>query len=254
MDSITKFESIDYANTFAKKINVMHELVKSVLPGQLKEGEVIIDLGGGPGMGARIIEELGIKTTLINIEPSTTIYDVPRLSLVKYIPLKMTFKEALDAQMPCIASCLLMVSSEHEIALCNGGTANENKKIFLEDLNKFIHKNLKKNGSLVFGFPNYRKGASKTAINRQRRLTESILGHSHPPEELFTVDEFSEAFGARPDVFIQKPMNLASEDPEETILMANVVIFKMKNHKSYFDVDDIIHASVNHDRICQNYD
>ena len=144
MESITKFDGIDYANTFAKKINVMHELVKSVLSGQLSEGDVIIDLGGGPGMGARIIEELGIKATLINIEPSTTIYDIPQLSLVKYIPLKMTFKEALDAQMPCTASCLLMVSSEHEIALYNGGKANENKKIFLGDLNKFIHKNLKK--------------------------------------------------------------------------------------------------------------
>lgn len=229
MDNITKFDGTDYANAFAKKINVMHELVKSVLPGHLKEGEVIIDLGGGPGMGARILEELGIKATLINIEPSTTIYDVPRLSLVKYIPLKKTFKEILDAQMPHTASCLLMISSEHEIALCNGGTANENKRIFLEDLNKFIHKNLMKNGRLVFGFPNYRKGTSKTAINRQRKLTESILGHSHPPEELFTVDEFSEAFGARPDVFIQKPMNLANEDTEETILMANVAVFNMKN-------------------------
>ncbi|MFZ3166148.1 MAG: hypothetical protein WA130_00945 [Candidatus Methanoperedens sp.] len=102
MDSITKFDGTDYANTFAKKINIMHELVKSVLPGQLKEGDDIIDLGGGPGMGARIIEELGIKATLINIEPSTTIYDVPRLSLVKYIPLKMTFKEALDAKCPVL--------------------------------------------------------------------------------------------------------------------------------------------------------
>jgi hypothetical protein len=229
MDSITKFDGIDYANTFAKKINVMHELVKSILSSQLREGDEIIDIGGGPGMGARIIEELGIKSTLINIEPSSTIDDIPRLSFVKYIPLKMTFKEALDAQMPCSASCLLMVSSEHEIALCNCGTANENKNIFLEDLNKFIHKNLKKNGSLVFGFPNYRKGASGEEIEKQRRLTESILGHSHPSEELFTVDEFSASFGAQPVIFLQKPMNLANEDPDETILMANVAVFKMKN-------------------------
>jgi hypothetical protein len=217
MDSITKFDGIDYANTFAKKINVMHELVKSILSSQLREGDEIIDIGGGPGMGARIIEELGIKSTLINIEPSSTIDDIPRLSFVKYIPLKMTFKEALDAQMPCSASCLLMVSSEHEIALCNCGTANENKNIFLEDLNKFIHKNLKKNGT------------SGEEIEKQRRLTESILGHSHPSEELFTVDEFSASFGAQPVIFLQKPMNLANEDPDETILMANVAVFKMKN-------------------------
>ena len=177
-------------------------------------------------MGARIIEELGIKVTLINIEPSTTIYDVPRLSLVKYIPLKMTFKEALDAQMPHTASCLLMVSSEHEIALCNGHTPEENKKIFFEDLNKFIHKNLMKNGILVFGFPNYRKGASETEIARQRRFTESILGHSHPKEEFFTVEEICAALGTEPVVYIQKPMTLANEDPDETILRANVTVFQ----------------------------
>lgn len=224
MNNITKFEGIDYTNTFAKKISDMHELVKIVLLGQLSKGDHIIDIGGGPGIGARIIDEMGIQATVTNIEPSTTIEDVPQLSFVKYTPLKMSFKEALDAQMPCTANCLLMVSSEHEIALCNGRTSNENKKMFFEDLNKFVRKNLKKNASLVFGFPNYRKGASETEIARQRRLTESILGHSHPPEEFFTVEEFCSAFCTRPVVLIQKPMHLAHA--EETILMANVAVFK----------------------------
>jgi hypothetical protein len=139
----------------------------------------------------------------------------------------MTFKEAMDAKMPCAADCLLMVSSEHEIALCNGQAPKENKKIFFEDMKKFIHKNLKKNGILVLGFPNYRKGATETEIVRQRRLTESLLGHSHPKEEFFKVEEFSAALGAQPVVYIQKPMNLANENPEETILRANVAVFKI---------------------------
>ena len=127
----------------------MHELVKNVLLGQLNKGDHIIDMGGGPGIGARIIDEMGIQATVTNIEPSTTIEDVPQLSFVKYIPLKLSFKEALDAQMPCTANCLLMVSSEHEIALCNGRTSKENKKIFFEDLNKFVCKNLKKNANVA---------------------------------------------------------------------------------------------------------
>ncbi|WAM22345.1 MAG: hypothetical protein OI717_00020 (plasmid) [Candidatus Methanoperedens sp.] len=228
MDSITKFNGIDYANTFAKRISVMHELVKNVLSGHLNKSDVIIDIGGGPGIGAKIIETLGIEATVINIEPSTTINEIPQLSSVKYIPLKMTFKEALDAKMPCAADCLLVVSSEHEIALCNGQAPKENKKIFFEDMKKFIHKNLKKNGIMVFGFPNYREGASETEIDRQRRLTESLLGHSHPKEEFFTVEEFSAAFGAQPGVSMKKPMNLANENPEETILRANVAVFKYR--------------------------
>ena len=125
------------------------------------------------------------------------------------------------------ADCLLMVSSEHEIALCNGQTPDENKRIFLADMKKFIHKNLKKNGILVFGFPCYLEGASEIEIGRQRRLTESLLGHSHPKEEFFAVEEFSAALGTRPVVYIQKPMNLANENPEETILRANVAVFKI---------------------------
>jgi hypothetical protein len=228
MDSITKFNGIDYASTFAKRIGVMHELVKNVLSSHLKRGDVIIDIGGGPGIGAKIIDDLGIAATLINIEPANTINDIPRLSVVKYIPLKMTFKEALEAKMPCAADCLLMVSSEHEIALCNGQTPDENKRIFLTDMKKFIHKNLKKNGILVFGFPCYREGASEIEIGRQRRLTESLLGHSHPKEEFFTVEEFSAALGVLPVAYIQKPMNLAGENPEETVLRANVAVFKIE--------------------------
>jgi len=106
-------------------------------------------------------------------------------------------------------------------------TSIENKKIFFESLKKFIHKNLRKNGIMVFGFPNYREGASETEIGRQRKLTESLLGHSHPKEEFFTVEEFSAALGAQPVVCIQKPMNLANENPEETILRANVTVFKI---------------------------
>lgn len=229
MHSINKFDGIDYANTFAKRISVMHELVKSVLSGQLSKGDNIIDIGGGPGIGAKIIEELGIEATVINIEPSTTIYDVPHLSLVKYIPLKMSFKEALEAQIPTTANCLLMVSSEHEIALCSGRTPRENKKIFLDDMNKFIHKNLRRNRCLVFGFPNYKKGVSKAEIERQRRLTESLLGHSHPPEDYFTVEEFSASLGTKPIVFIQKPMDITNENKEDTILIANVAVFKIEN-------------------------
>lgn len=226
MDTFKKFDGIDYVNTFAKRISIMHELVKDVLSDHIRKGDEIIDIGGGPGMGARIIDELGIKATVTNIEPSATIHDVPQLSFVKYIPLKMTFKEALNTHMPYKADCLLLVSSEHEIALCNGGTALENKKEFFHDLKAFIRKNVKKNGCLVIGFPDYRKGASGEEITRQRRFTESQVGHSHPKEELFTVEEFCAAFGTKPDVLIQKPMTLSGERPEDTILQANVVLFK----------------------------
>jgi hypothetical protein len=79
----------------------------------------------------------------------------------------------------------------------------------------------------IMKFPNYQKGASETEICRQRRLTDSLLCHSHPKEEFFTVEEFSAALGAQPVVYIQEPMDIANENPEETILRANVAVFKI---------------------------
>ena len=229
MDNITKFDAIDYTNTFSKRISVMYELVENILSEYIGNGDSILDIGGGPGISAKMIEKLGTKVKVINIEPSTTIYDVPQLSIVEYTPLKMSLKEALDVSMPYIVDYVLMVSSAHEIALCNNGTPEENKKIFFNDLVIFIKKNLKKNGILIIGFPNYREGASTEKIEEQRRLTETLLGHSHPPEELFKVNEFSAIFGTAPDLFIQKPMDLTQENIKDTILMANVAVFKIKN-------------------------
>ena len=226
MNNITKFNGVDYTNTFAAKIGAMHELVKEVLSTQISNGDNVIDIGGGPGMGARIIDSLGIVAYVTNIEPSTTIQDVPRLLHVEYIPMQMSFKDALNIGMPYPADCLLIVSAAHEIALCNNSSASKNKEIFSSEFNQFIRKNLKPEGTIVAGFPNYRDGASPTEIAQQRRITESHLGHSHPPEELFTVEELSKIFGTPPSEYVKRPMNIDGGNPDDTILMANVAVFK----------------------------
>lgn len=229
MDNSRKFDGVDYKNTFAQSISTMYELVREVLSAQICNGDHILDIGGGPGMGARIIDEMGIKAIVTNIEPSTTINDVPNLLSVEYIPLHISLKEALDTRMPYTADCILMVSSAHEIALCNNMGSMENKKMFFHDLDSFIRKNLAPGGKVILGFPNYRKDASMAEIEHQRRLTESLLGHSHPPDELFTIEEFSSAFNTLPMVFIQKPMDLTHENPGTTALMANVAVFRLNN-------------------------
>lgn len=226
MDNITKFNGVDYTNTFAARIGVMHELVKEVLSKQISNWDHVIDIGGGPGMGARIIDSLGIMASVVNIEPSTTILDVPRLSHVKYIPMQMSLKEALNVRIPDPADCLLIVSAAHEIALCNNSSASKNKEIFSSEIDQFIRKNLKPEGIIVVGFPNYRERASPAEIAKQRRITESILGHSHPPEELFTIEELSKIFGTQPSAYIKRPMNIDGGKPDDTILMANVAVFK----------------------------
>jgi hypothetical protein len=58
MDNFQKFEGIDYANNFAKKINSMHRLVEKHLIEIINSDHLnIIDIGGGPGIGASIIDK-----------------------------------------------------------------------------------------------------------------------------------------------------------------------------------------------------
>jgi len=240
MDNITKFNGVDYTNTFAARIGVMHELVKEVLSKQISNWDHVIDIGGGPGMGARIIDSLGIMASVTNIEPSTTIHDVPRLSHVRYIPMQMSLKEALNVWIPDPADCLLIVSAAHEIALCNNSSASKNKEIFSSEINQFIRKNLKPEGIIVVGFPNYRERASPAEIAKQRRITESILGHSHPPEELFTIEELSKIVGTQPSAYIKRPMNIDRGNPDDTVLVANVAVFKKMDISDRIDRIDRI--------------
>ena len=74
MDNFQKFEGIDYSNNFAKKINSMHQLVARNLKEMITSDNLnIFDIGGGPGIGASIIDRLDRNVRVINIEPSKNI-------------------------------------------------------------------------------------------------------------------------------------------------------------------------------------
>jgi hypothetical protein len=66
-------------------------------------------------------------------------------------------------------------------------------------------------------------------IQKQREYVDRTIGHSHPPEELFTVEEFSRAFSSDPILFEQTPMKISGQTAEETKLMANFVVFKVSD-------------------------
>jgi len=228
MKNHIKLNGVDYLSGIAIKISDMHQLVEENLKNIIKEGDKIIDIGGGPGMGARIIDHYGIKAKVLNIEPCNTVDEIPKLSNIEYIPLKQTFKEALSSNLPWLADIVLMVSAEHEIALSNEKSNIENKKIFFQDLIKFLDKNTKEGGIYCVGFPNYKKGISNDNLIKQRRYSDSKVGHSHSPDEFFTIDEFQDFFSTTPIIHVQKPMILDDEKAEETCLLANFAAFYVK--------------------------
>lgn len=230
MDNFQKFEGIDYANNFAKKINSMHQLVARNLKEMITSDNLnIVDIGGGPGIGASIIDRLDRNVRVINIEPSKNIEEIPDLKNVDYVTFRQSFKDALDYQFPWKADHFLMISAAHEIALSNGKSPIENKEYFYANLKDFMRNNSNPNALLSIGFPNYKIGVTEEEMLKQREYVDNTIGHSHPPEEFFTVKEFMTAFSAEPILFDQTPMILSGESEEETKLMANFAVFKVSD-------------------------
>jgi len=230
MENFQKFEGIDYVNNFAVKINSMHQLVEKNLRKLIISDNLnIIDLGGGPGIGAKIADKFGKKVKLLNVEPSNNIDEIPILKYIEYSTLKMSFKNALEHQFPWKADIFTMISAAHEISLSNAKTAKENKVIFFQDIKRFLKLNSKPNSIISIGFPNYKIGVTEVEVLKQREFVDSLMGHSHPPEDFFTIDEFKSAFSAEPILFDQTPMILTGQTENETKLVANFAVFRISD-------------------------
>jgi hypothetical protein len=230
MENFKKFEGIDYSNNFAKKINSMHQLVAKNLKEIITSDNLnIFDIGGGPGIGASIIDRFDRNVRVINIEPSRNIEEIPDLKNVDYVTFRLSFKDALEYQFPWKADHILMISAAHEIALSNGKSPIENKECFYANLKDFVRKISNPNALLSIGFPNYKTGVTEEEILKQRKYIDTTIGHSHPPIEFFTAKEFSTAFSSEPILFDQTPMILSGQSEEETKLMANFAVFKVSD-------------------------
>ena len=230
MENFQKFEDIDYVNNFAIKINSIHQLVSMNLQRIITSDNLnIIDIGGGPGIGAKIIDKLEKNVKVINIEPSSNGEEIPDLKNVEYSTLKLSFNEALDFQFPWKADMFLMISAAHEISLSNGKSSKENKEVFFQDIKNFLKINSKPDSIISIGFPNYRIGVTEEEVSAQREFVDSLMGHSHPPEEFFTIEEFKTAFVAEPIIFDQTPMVLTGQTENETKLAANFAVFRISD-------------------------
>jgi len=221
-----KFNKVDYANTFARQIEEIHSLCKSVMSFEISDGDRVIDLGGGPGIGACLLDELQIKASLLNLEPSEHIDNTPKLKYVEYLRKKILFKDSFSYDFPWKGNKLLLMSSAHEIALGYGlKDVKENKRLFLCDLKRFIQRFTTENCDVLISFPGYTNGATETQIAEQREFNDKLLGHSHPYDEYFYLSDFSGIF-PEPAVVKTRTMTLAGQLEKTSSLEATAVVFR----------------------------
>lgn len=147
-----------------------------------------IDIGAGPGIGAKILDKLNFKTKLIGYEPSELYLDGEKISKelnsnIKYISIKGGIKEIqnLDKEE---YDYILILRAAHEIV---GSLKNKNK--FFIEVERIL-KNLKKDGVLIIADPEYfENNVSQDMIKRIQEYQLEHIGHCHIPTDYVNSNE-----------------------------------------------------------------
>jgi len=156
-----------------------------------KDNTIGIDIGAGPGIGARIFANLGFNTRLYGFEPSRTSSDGVKLSKelhdtknpVQYFSEKCGITK-INSPKPDTLDYILVLRASHEIAESIGS-----KDKFFKELSRIIN-GLKKKGFLIIAEPEYyREQVSDVIIKKVQEYQMKNIGHCHVPSDYIASGE-----------------------------------------------------------------
>jgi SAM-dependent methyltransferase len=179
---------VDYFNKSIDFYNTIRKHIQESIP---KEDTVGLDIGSGPGVGAKLIADLKFETKLTGFEPSQTSLEGIKLSdyfASEKIPVVYIARRGgiLDIETPKPNSYdyILILRAVHEIADSLGGY----KKLFNE-LHR-ITKGLKKGGVFIVAEPQYSKdNTSELIIKKVQEYQKDNIGHCHVPSDYINTFE-----------------------------------------------------------------
>lgn len=165
-----------------------------------------LDIGAGPGCGAMLLFQLGIKSLVVGYEPSDTCFDGTKLaeeldseeSTVTYISNRGSLKSVYELRDTVKYDVILLLRSAHEIA-----ESMKCRRSFLQMLGVVIGRFLKTNGTIIVAEPQYSEEITSSpdefedVIALVRQFQEETLGHSHHPSEYIPHQEMCEFMGRR---------------------------------------------------------
>ena len=183
-------------NYFNKDREFYNTIKKHIARAISNKSTLGIDIGAGPGIGAKLLENLNLNTKLIGFEPSKTWEDGKKLSkrLIKekkatrYIAKKGGIQN-IRTPTKNLLDYILILRASHEIAESLGGK----RRFFIEVLR--IMYGLKESGFLIIGEPQYsRRRISQKIIKKVQQYQEENIGHYHIPSDYITAQEMKTVF------------------------------------------------------------
>ena len=215
-----KYKDGAYWENYFKKDKEFYQIIskhlREGLAGKKTKG---LDIGSGPGVGAKLADEAGLDTTIIGYEPSETYLDSVTLSEnlnakhspTKFIPIKGGINDISGIELKSL-DYILILRAIHEIIDSLGGKDNF-RRCMLE-----IIKLLKKGGLLIIGEPQFSveitSNPQKYAdlIKEVQKYQNKMIGHCHVPGDYFTYLEFE-------DFSINSGLKLLKKDLLENSLL-----------------------------------
>tara|TARA_Y100000034_G_scaffold132001_1_gene193972 strand:- start:8676 stop:9452 length:777 start_codon:yes stop_codon:yes gene_type:complete len=195
-----RFKGGSYSKKYVEKFREFHTQIGKALRNNLPKSRKLkgLDIGAGPGIGAKILDQLKFNVELYSIEPSKTYLDSVKLSKdlkkkkssVKYMPKKGGISEIeekfkLDEES---LDFILFLRSLHEVKLSIGLRKLKTEIRSLSSL-------LKDGGLIIVADPQYSKEINKNPskyrglILEIRKLQEKTIGHSHHPREYISSED-----------------------------------------------------------------
>jgi len=187
---IGKFDSLKetYWKQYFEKDSEFYDCIRSVFAEYLRGG-VGVSVGAGPGCEAVLLDQAGIETCLIGVEPSKLHFEGMALaselirgdSLVKYIPYNSTVSEFFNYAFGI--DYLLAIRCLHEL--------EESERQALQKLLYFV----KPKGKVIVADVCYSlKQPDPDTVAAVKKVQASTIGHTHEPEDYFSVEEAVEFF------------------------------------------------------------
>ena len=184
----------NYFNKNIEFYRLIQDHIKEFLSDQSTFG---LDIGAGPGVGARLCADAGIETRLVGYEPSETHFDGVKFAEELKESRSSVFYEPYhggitDIQLKSNLDYMTILRASHEIAGSLKG-----KDRFIEELRKLTPK-LNKGGAIILGEPQFHNEIMENPQNYQSVISKvqkwqlENIEHYHVPSDYFTHKEMKQ--------------------------------------------------------------
>jgi len=179
-----------YWERYFEKDRKFYDTIKNHIAAALSMGKSAgMDIGAGPGVGAKLLDDLNIKTIIYGYEPSETSADGTvfaeelrlKNSTVEYRPIHCGMEKIQTPENDSL-DYILALRTAHEIA----ESMNSRDKFFNE-LCRLLG-GLKKQGSIIIAEPQFSDSfaSQPEMLKLIQAYKQEKIGHSHVPSDYIT--------------------------------------------------------------------